>query len=219
MKINKIMKKKGFTVLNNLQNRLKSKRFYLAGSIILVLILAALILIGVGYKKENSEKPEEEKDEEEKFEDYLNYRNEQWEFEIKYPKDWDKQEESLDIGFTVGFLTPQENLDDLTRENVVVFASMPEPQDFDDLMAQAIEEIPKDPNANLIDYSKVIVSGYPGYKLSYSYADYYSGKLQSLHYFINAGDKWYQVLYVALESTYSQYLPQAQIIIDSFVIK
>jgi hypothetical protein len=213
------MKKKGFTVLNNFQNRLKSKRFYLAGLIILVLILAVLVLIGVGYKKENSEKPEEEKNEEEKFEDYSDYKNEQWDFEIKYPNDWGKQEETLDAGFAVSFLAPQETSDDSAWENVTVLALMPEQQNFDELMAQTIEEIPKDSNANLMDYSKVIVSGYPGYKLSYSYVDYYSGKLQSLHYFINAGDKWYQILYVALESTYSQYLPQAQTMINSFVIK
>jgi hypothetical protein len=187
--------------------------------IIPIFLLVSLILIGAGCGKEDSEESEKEKDEEEKFKDYLNYENEQWEFEIKYPQDWEKQEETFDSGFTVGFLSPQENDDDLTRENVVVFASLPEQQNFDDLMAQAIEEIPKDSNANLIDYSRVIVSGYPAYKLNYSYLDYYSGKLLYLHYFINAGDKWYQVLYVALESTYSQYLPEAQTIIDSFVIK
>jgi len=212
------MEKKGFTVLNNLQNRLKSKRFYLAGLIILVLISAVLVLIGIGYKGKDSEKPKEE-EKEEKSEDYSDYKNEQWEFEIKYPNDWEKQEETLDAGFAVSFLAPQETSDDLARENVTVLALMPEQQNFDELMARIIEEIPKDSNANLMDYSKVIVSGYPGYKLSYSYVDYYSGKLQSLHYFINARDKWYQALYVALESTYPQYLPQAQIIIDSFVIK
>jgi len=215
---NKIMKNKGFTVLNDFQNRLKSKRFYLAGLIILVLISVVLILIGIGYKGKDSEKPKEE-EKEEKSEDYLDYKNEQWEFEIKYPNDWEKQEETLDAGFAVSFLAPQEISDDLAWENVTVLALMPGQQNFDELMDQIIEEIPKDSNANLMDYSKVIVSGYPGYKLSYSYVDYYSGKLQSLHYFINAGDKWYQALYVALESTYSQYLPQAQIIIDSFVIK
>jgi len=212
------MKNKGFTVLNDFQNRLKSKRFYLAGLIILVLISVVLILIGIGYKGKDSEKPKEE-EKEEKSEDYLDYKNEQWEFEIKYPNDWEKQEETLDAGFAVSFLAPQEISDDLAWENVTVLALMPGQQNFDELMDQIIEEIPKDSNANLMDYSKVIVSGYPGYKLSYSYVDYYSGKLQSLHYFINAGDKWYQALYVALESTYSQYLPQAQIIIDSFVIK
>ncbi|MDP2910659.1 MAG: PsbP-related protein [bacterium] len=201
-------------------NGFKSNLTWLILPIILLLVLVLIgVIIGVGYKKENSEKSEEEKDEEEKFEDYLNYKNEEWEFEIKYPEGWEKQEESLDNGFTIGFAAPYKNADDPARENVIVFASMPEQQNFDDLMAQAIEEIPQDSNANLIDYSKVIISGYPGYKLNYSYLDYYSGKLLYLHYFINAGDKWYQALYVALESAYPQYLPQVQAMIDSFVIK
>ena len=210
MRKNGINKKK-FTPLK----RIKGNLTWLILPIILLLVL---ILIGIGYKGKDSEKPKEE-EKEEKSEDYSNYKNEQWEFEIKYPNDWGKQEETLDAGFAVSFLAPQETSDDLARENVTVLALMPEQQNFDELMARIIEEIPKDSNANLMDYSKVIVSGYPGYKLSYSYVDYYSGKLQSLHYFINAGDKWYQALYVALESAYSQYLPQAQIIIDSFVIK
>src|SRR4030042_2545737 len=212
----KITNKKKFGLLNNFKSNLT--RLILPIILLLVLVLIGVI-IGLGYKKENSEKPEEEKNEEEKFEDYSDYKNEQWEFEIKYPNDWGKQEETLDAGFAVSFLAPQETSDDLARENVTVLALMPEQQNFDELMARIIEEIPKDSNANLMGYSKVIVSGYPGNKLSFFYLDYYSGKLQSLHYFINAGDKWYQALYVALESTYSQYLPQAQIIIDSFVIK
>lgn len=179
-----------------------------------------LILIGAECGKEESKKSEKEKDKkEDQYENFLTYESKEWKFEIKYPNDWEKQEESSDTNFTVGFLTPQENVDDSARENVVIFVSMPEPQNFDDLMAQAIEEIPQDSNANLMDYSKVMVSGYPGYKLNYSYTDYYNGKLLYLHYFINAGDKWYQMLYVALESTYSQYLAQAQTMINSFVIK
>lgn len=212
----KIMNKKKLTPLKSIKRNL----VWLILPIILLLALVLIgVIIGVGYKKENSEKPKEEKDEEEKSENYLNYENEQWGFEIRYPEGWEKQEESLENGFTIGFVTPYENADDSARENVIVLASRPEQQNFDDLMAQAIEEIPKDPSANLIDYSKIIVSGYPGYKLNYSYLDYYSGKFLYLHYFINAGDKWYQVLYVALESTYPQYLPQVQTIVDSFVIK
>lgn len=217
---NKIMKRRTNKKKFNLLSIFKGNLIRLILPIVLLsVLLLALVLIGVVYKKENSEKPEEEKNEEEKFEDYLNYENEQWGFEIKYPEGWEKQEESPENGFTIGFVTPYENADDFTKENIIVFASMPEQQNFDDLMVQAIEEIPKDPNANLIDYSKVTVSGYPGYKLNYSYFDYYSGKLIYLHYFINAGDKWYQVLYVALESTYPQYLSQVQAMIDSFAIK
>lgn len=212
----KRMNKKKFGLLDNFKDNL----IRLILPIILLLVLALIgVLIGVGNKEEGSKESEKEKKEEEKSEDFLNYRNEQWEFEIKYPEEWEKQEESLDNGFTIGFVAPYENTDDFARENVIISVSMPEEQNFDDLMAQIIKEISETSDVDLIDYSKVTLSGYPGYKLNYSYFDYYGGKLVYLHYFINAEDKWYQALYVALESTYPQYLLQAQTIINSFAIK
>jgi len=81
-------------------------------------------------------------------------------------------------------------------------------------MANLIADLSGDNYITLLDYGNVIISGYPAYEASYVYED-----IQYLHYFINAGDTWYQILYVALESTYSKYLDQVETMIDSFEIK
>ena len=86
-------------------------------------------------------------------------------------------------------------------------------------MALIIEEFPKDSNAELFDYSKVMMSGYPGYELNYTYNDYYLGMLRYQHYFIDAGDIWYQVLFTTLEDTHSDYLEQFELMIDSLKLE
>lgn len=189
--------------------------------IVPVLLLAALVLIGASCGEDD--RRSRDRDDEE--EDYLTYENEEWEFEIKYPEDWKKEEEDYSSDeFTIIFTTPPEDEDDEIKENLLVYASTAQPDDFDELMGELIEELSKDSYITLLSNSRVIISGYPGYELSYTYSDYYSEELgeeslQYLHYFINAGDTWYQVLYVALESTYSKYIDQAETMIDSFEIR
>lgn len=191
------------------------KRF----KIIIPLLLVSLLLVGAQCGDDSSKRSESEDEEkEDKFENYLTYQNEEWGFEIKYPKDWEKEEEDYGYdGFSVIFITPQEGPDDMTSENVIVFVSGPEPEDFDELMTLIIEEFPLDSNKELFDYSRVMISGYPGYKLEYS--DRSLGDLRHRHYFINAGDVWYQVLYTTLESTYSEYLEQFEVMINSIKLK
>jgi len=183
--------------------------------IVPVLLLTALVLIGADCGEESSRKSRD-KDEEEEKEKYLTYENEEWGFEIKYPEDW-KEEEEEDYGFdefAVVFTTPPEDEDDEVKENFLVYASIAPPDDFDELITDLIADLSGDSYVTLLDYEKVMISGYPGYKTSYIYGD-----IQYLHYFINAGDTWYQILYVALENTYSKYLEQAETMVDSFEIK
>ena len=180
--------------------------------IVPVLLLTALVLIGASCGEEDRRRS---RDEDEDEEEYLTYESEKWGFEIKYPEDWEKEEE--DYGseeFTVTFITPPEDEDDEIKENLLVYASTAPSDDFDELMADLIADLSGDSYVTLLDYEKVMISGYPGYKASYIYEE-----IQYLHYFINAGDTWYQILYVALESTYSKYLDQAETMIDSLEVK
>ena len=180
--------------------------------IVPVLFLAALVLIGASCGEEDR-KRSRDKDEEEEEEKYLTYENEKWDFEIEYPEDWEKEEDDSSLNeFTVAFISPPEDEDDEVRENFLVYVSIPPPGDFDELVADIIEGLSKD--ANVLDYEKLMISGYSGYKASYVHDE-----IQYLHYFIDAGDAWYQVLYVALESTYSKYIDQVETMIDSFEIK
>ncbi len=188
--------------------------------VILPLLLISLVLVGAWCEEESSrrsrrDRGEQEEEEEEEEENYLTYKSAKWEFEIKYPEDWEKEEEDYGPSeFAVVFLTPPEDEDDEAKENLLVYASTAQPDDFDELMAGLIADLSGDPSVTFLGSSKIMISGYPGYKASYIYDD-----IRYLHYFINAGDTWYQVLYVALESTYSKYLDQAETMIDSFEIK
>ena len=162
---------------------------------IILLLLVSLLLVGAQCGEDSSRESESKGEEKEnKFENYLIYENEEWGFEIRYPKDWEKEEDKSYNQFSIIFVTPQEGPDDMTSENVIVFASIAEPEDFDELMTLIIEDFPQNSDAELSDYSKAMISGYPGYKLEYTYNDYNLGKLLHQHYFINAGDLWYQVL-------------------------
>ncbi len=190
--------------------------------IIASLLLISLVLIGASCGEGERRKSRDEYEEEE---EYLTYENQKWGFEIKYPEDWEKEEEDSSVDeFAVVFTTPPEDENDTVKENLLIYASTAQPDDFDELMGDLIEDLSGDSYVTLLGYSKIMVSGHPGYKVSYTYSDYYSEELgeqslQYLHYFINAGDFWYQVLYVALESTYSKYLDQAETMIDSLDIK
>ena len=178
--------------------------------IVPVLLLAALVLIGASCGEEDRKRSRDKDEDKEK---YLTYESERWRFEIEYPEDWEKKED--DYGYdesAVFFISPLEDEDDEDRENLLVYASIAQADDFDELMAGLIEDLSE--GANSFDYERVMVSGYPGYKASYIYDE-----IQYLHYFINAGDTWYQILYVALESTYSQYIDQVETMIDSFEIE
>jgi len=211
MKTSNGVRKLKFTRLNAASWQFRQRRNYLTGLIIPVLLLTALVLIGADCGEEERRRSRDEDEEE----NYLTYENEKWDFEIKYPEDWEKEEE--DYGneeFTVAFITPPEDEDDEVEENLLVYASTAQPDDFDELMADLIEDLSGDPYVTLLGYERVMISGHPGYKASYIYEE-----IQYLHYFINAGDTWYQVLYVALESTYSKYLDQIETMIDSLEIK
>ena len=181
--------------------------------IVPVLLLTALVLIGASCGGEDRKRSRDEDEDEEK---YLTYENERWGFEIEYPEEWEKEEEEDNNfdEFAVIFLTPPEDEDDEVRENILVYASTAPADDFDELMAELIADLSGDSYVTLLGYKNVMISGYPAYEASYLYED-----IQYLHYFINAGDTWYQILYVALESTYSKYLDQIETMIDSFEIK
>ena len=180
--------------------------------IVPVLLLAVLVLIGASCGEEDRRSS---RDDDEDEEECLTYENEKWDFEIEYPEDWEKEENDYSLDeFTVSFVTPPEDEDDEVRENLLVYASTAPSDDFDELMGDLIADLSGDSYVTLLGYEKIMVSGHPGYKANYIYEE-----TQYLHYFINAGDTWYQILYVALESTYSKYLDQAETMIDSFEIK
>lgn len=181
------------------------------------LLLFTLVLVGAiceGDDDKKSKKPKEE----DKYEDYTNYENKDWKLAVKYPDNWEKEiftnEVEMDEDFIVGFKSSKEGDLDTFLETVVILASEAQPQDFDELMELGIDELAKKESTNIINYSKVIVSGYSGYKVRYNYQD---GGIQweYLHYFIDAKSFWYQILYTGQGNGFDIHLEKAKMIIDS----
>jgi len=188
--------------------------------IILLLLIIALVLIGIFfYQSDKNIEENEEPEETDKYLDYETYSNIGWGFEIKHPSDW-KQEISQDNPdqFSIGFISPSEDESDLIFENVIVSALGAEEIDFDEKMEDGIEAMSLAPNIDLRQNQKTTLSGYPAYVLEYSASDY-STDFKYLHYFINGGEEWYQILYTAEANTYDSYLETAERIINSIVIK
>ena len=178
-----------------------------------LILLVSLALTGLSCEKERSKKREKE--------EYLTYKNEKWGFEIDYPEDWEKKILGEEAGgITVGFRIPakdKESEEDF-RENVVVLVGKPIPdKDFDELMEESLQDLPKMSGMALIEHSKVEVSGYPSYEIIYTEL-VETETYKYLHYFINAGNVWCQILYTAKHETYSDYLKEAQKMIRSFEI-
>ena len=187
-----------------------------------LLLLLALVLTGAMCEEEERKrkKDKDDEDEEEELKDYTLYEDEKWNFKIYYPKDWGKEIISDEPeGAAVAFTASAESPEDFFLEGVVVVVSVADPsEDFDELVAEIISEIQEGEYWELIDYSEEMIGGYMGYKVIYT-ETYYAEKTKYLHYFVNGGDTWYQIMYGAEnEVKYNKYLEQVEIIINSFEI-
>jgi len=187
-----------------------------------ILLLTALVLTGAMCEEEerrrNREKDDD--DEEEELKDYTLYENEKWNFKIYYPKDWGKEIISDEPeGTAVGFTAPAESPEDFFLEGIAVVASVADPyEDFDELIVEIVNGIEESEYGELVDYSEEIIGGYPSYKMIYV-ETYYAEETKYLHYFVNGGDIWYQIIYVAGgEDKYDKYLEQVEIMIGTFEV-
>lgn len=184
------------------------------------LMLFSLVFVGALCEEEYSRRSrdrDEDEEEEKKEENYLTFQSDKWGFEIKYPKDWDFEKEEGQGGIMLSFVTPSEGQND-PRENVTFSAYPAMGDDFDALINEFADELVSQ-GVVLSDYSQVNISGRLAYKMEYNYQDPDYGEFIFVHYFINGGNNWYELLYLSLDSTYARYLPQAEEIIDSIVIK
>ncbi len=187
-----------------------------------IFLLTALVLTGAMCEEEERKRKKEkdDEDEEEELKDYTLYEDEKWDFKIYYPKEWGKEIISDEPeGVVVGFTAPAESPEDFFLEGIVVVASVADPyQDFDELIAEIINIIQENEYGELINYSEETIGGYPSYKLIYKDA-YYEKETKYLHYFVNEGDIWYQIIYGAEDEVkYSKYLEQVEIMVNSFEI-
>jgi len=208
----------GFIVKLNIKFMIKKiEIFNGVKKYIIPIMLVSLVLTGASCGDDDKSSRRER--EEDIYENYLAVENNDWGFEVKYPDDWEKEILGEDTtGIIVGFRSPRADDSDMFAENITLLAYMPQPQDFDEMMQIGIDEVSKSPGTTLFSSRKVMVSGHLAYVLEYSVTDY-TTEFKYLHYFIDGGDYWYQILYTSEISEYNKSLNIAKKIIESFIIK
>jgi len=183
---------------------------------IIPVMLITLVLTGASCGEDNSSSKKKKKVD--IYEEYSSAENVDWGFEVKYPDDWEQKVLGNDAtGYTIAFLSPPSDESDIYSENVIVYASLAQPQDFDEIMQQGIAEMTNSSEVNLLSYKKIFLAGKPTYVMEYSTTSN-SVDFRYRHYFVNAGKNWYQVLYTAEINEYEKSLDIAESIINSLTI-
>jgi len=196
--------------------------------LIVPLMLFSLILIGGMCEKESSrrsrdrddeeeeELEEEEEEEEEEKKDVFTYKNTQWKFELDYPDTWEIEEmDDANGNLNLRIYSPLESPNDQDREMVVVVAESQPPQTFDESINQYIEIVKSE--GEFLSSSKKTLKGHPAYEINYILD--MGAKVKFSHYIIDGGSgTWYEIAYVALDTTYSKFLNDFQTILNSFTI-
>ena len=185
--------------------------------IIILIIVVVLVLMGIFLFK-NKEIENNLTKEEEIYSDYKEYNQNKWDFQVKYPRDWEQKEiEETEESFTVVFISPAEEETDNSIENIIIFATKAEDRDFNIIMKEGKDKLIEGGVINLTEKGITTISGYSAFILEYSILDY-TNEFKYLHYFINAEEKWYQILYTAGIDNYEDSLKTVENIINSLII-
>lgn len=170
----------------------------------ILLLLVGLVLIGGGCGKE----------------DYNIYKSEKWGYQIAYPFDWTTQLlQDNEQGMIIVFMSPSGGEGDKFSENVSAIATTKgASEDFDEEASKGIETLDKDESKDLIEDSKISLAGLSGYKIIYSETTD-KGEFQYLQYWLEGEEnRVYMIMFTAEKDKYSEYLKQAEKIIDSFKV-
>jgi hypothetical protein len=174
------------------------------------------------------------------------YKNAQYNFDMKYPSNWQKIEFSQGIerggrNTVINFLSPSEGTADKFREYFIVEAgdlrsefAMSSPLSFS-LLTEYV-------NHQISDYKKLyqgfqLTESYTSsslnktdnnssspnynsqsYKIVYTYNDTTAGKIKILELYLLKNNKIYLLSFHSEASNYSKYLPTVQKIVDSIHI-
>jgi hypothetical protein len=182
-------------------------------TIIILIIVAVLIIGGLAlyFLIPKEEQPSSQ------GQGSVFYSDPDWGFELSYPADW--QVQPLPQGETMvsfGVIAPEKNDSGDTVAKLFVLAFKPlSSQVFENEMQNSIQQLQ---SMNIfISQSESTIGGYPAKELIYL-DNPENPETKQLHYFIDRGDTWYQVLYAASSDKFDQYLPTAEDIIASFKI-
>jgi hypothetical protein len=177
-------------------------------------LLVALIFIGASCGKDNNNYNSEE---EEAGVRYNTYSNNEWGVEFKYPEDWTKEfENSTEENLSLGVNSPIIEEVGESSAGFLVIAHAPESgQLFDYAIQQSIDQLKA--SGILTAYSEKTIDSRRAYELIYSDSPN-NPQTKQLHYFVDGGDTWYQLLYMAKYDFYNDYLDTAKNMVLSFRI-
>jgi len=179
--------------------------------IIIFFLLIALVLVGAscGEKKDGATIEEEN--------GYIVYSNESWNFEFKYSEDWDLEfEEESDVNLAFALNSPRQDDSIEASAGFLIVAYIPEEgKIFNEEVQKSIDQLKV--GQVLIDYSEKSLAGRYAYEVIYSDSPS-DPKTKQLHYFVDGGDIWYQLLYMAKQDIYNNHLGTIEDMINSFKI-
>lgn len=167
----------------------------------------AAIIIFIGIDK-NSER------------NFISYTNNDYQFDIKYPPNWTRQELNDPItGEIVVFTSPLESDSDLFREKVYLATEyLPsEPITLDEYSQLVLERIELANNSEIRSNFALEIDGLPARAIVYSRQE--GGlQLKQMEVFTIKNDRIYLAIYTAQQAKFDQFLDTADRIIDSWAI-
>lgn len=158
---------------------------------------------------------------------YLTYQNPDYNLQIDYPANWTKSEINLSPYMVAFFyppnLTSSEGLfERLTKPNIppVILDIEVYPRtsaNINESVTRVLSAIAGNNQSRLVNHNSTMLSGVPAYQfVAYDYSGDETRKELSL--WAPNGNNSYSVVYRTEPGYFSQYLPDAKRMIDSFVI-
>ena len=169
--------------------------------------IIAAIIIFIGIDK-NSER------------NFISYTNNDYQFDIKYPPGWTRQELNDPItGEIVVFTSPLESDSDLFREKVYLATEyLPsEPITLDEYSQLVLERIELANNSEILSDFTLEIDGLPARAIVYSRQEK-ELQLRQMEVFTIKNDRIYLAIYNAQQAKFDKFLDTVEQIIDSWAI-
>lgn len=149
----------------------------------------------------------------------LSYDNTAQGIKIKYPDNWDKQEElNVITKEVVQFISPKESEADF-QEHLIVEVEKTDNQTLDEYTKLSKQEILKlDKNAKIIQEGASTLAGKNGYRVVYT-TKKGNQELKKLEVWTLKNDKAYFVTYVSEAGKYELFLPAVEKMIKSLEVQ
>jgi eukaryotic-like serine/threonine-protein kinase len=151
---------------------------------------------------------------------FTSYENQQNFLKMKYPDNWDKQEQPNTVDRqVVKFISPLEKEDDRFREEVTVIVEPSGDKTLDDYTKSSKQEILKlDKNAKIVQDVASTLAGKNGHRVVYTTKEG-DRELKKLEVWTLKHDRAYLIAYEAQAGKYDEFLPVVEKMIKSLEVQ